>query len=568
MPRMAAAGSTRDSALFGSRSSSGAITTRKPPVPKFRPKKKPTSSCAVVEPPVSTLALVLQRAKKDDMDAAVAAATSNFSTAPSSPRSPLCRCSTHLLDLYNQAHSPSNSTGPPPSSPSPTSRRSSMSRSPHRRRSSHHPRSPSLVSWSPSEPEVDDATLWENTHSDIAKLQSKLDVRETLKFDPPAPHALGCRECGSKDLAAFCWKGCRNFTPLDELYNANESMVDKQQQLEATVYAQGIALHAADMNVKEHEQSLHVLQHEIVRLVEWAKDKRDPLTTQSVASEPTSSTLLAVKAMHHRFDLDGDGVLSMAEMNKLKAALGHHTTYTPETFDQLLESHRLSVRPVRFVEGGGGMQVGVTPEGLRQLYDVVGGSMLAQDLHTLGIHVGRTPEHATSLEVSHVLLMELQADLTVALDSQAQLRVEVEEKTKALARVRESVQTMTLHAASHQEEINVAKNAQKRVQDELDVLKATFDAYVHTNTHSKVEMASAQQAALEMRRLLEIQIEETETWQRQCWALQEQLNAATTTCTEHKQKLWQTNEAKKSQERKNMLLYMQAQLGKKHPPTA
>ncbi|RHY42001.1 hypothetical protein DYB34_012398, partial [Aphanomyces astaci] len=242
---------------------------------------------------------------------------------------------------------------------------------------------------SPSEPEVDDATLWENTHSDIAKLyerataqvlchtkvyvdtcrQSKLDVRETLKFDPPAPHALGCRECGSKDLAAFCWKGCRNFTPLDELYNANESMVDKQQQLEATVYAQGIALHAADMNVKEHEQSLHVLQHEIVRLAEWAKDKRDPLTTQSVASEPMSSTLLAVKAMHHRFDLDGDGVLSMAEMNKLK-------------------SHRLSVRPVRFVEGGGGMQVGVTPEGLRQLYDIVGGSMLAQDLHTLGIHVG------------------------------------------------------------------------------------------------------------------------------------------------------------------------------------
>ncbi|RHY96847.1 hypothetical protein DYB37_003396 [Aphanomyces astaci] len=181
---------------------------------------------------------------------------------------------------------------------------------------------------------------------------------------------------------------CRNFTPLDELYNANESMVDKQQQLEATVYAQGIALHAADMNVKEHEQSLHVLQHEIVRLAEWAKDKRDPLTTQSVASEPMSSTLLAVKAMHHRFDLDGDGVLSMAEMNKLKAALGHRTTYTPETFDQLLESHRLSVRPVRFVEGGGGMQVGVTPEGLRQLYDVVGGSMLAQDLHTLGIHVG------------------------------------------------------------------------------------------------------------------------------------------------------------------------------------
>ncbi|RHY87378.1 hypothetical protein DYB26_011956 [Aphanomyces astaci] len=261
---------------------------------------------------------------------------------------------------------------------------------------------------SPSEPEVDDATLWENTHSDIAKLyerataqvlchtkvyvdtcrQSKLDVRETLKFDPPAPHALGCRECGSKDLAAFCWKGCRNFTPLDELYNANESMVDKQQQLEATVYAQGIALHAADMNVKEHEQSLHVLQHEIVRLAEWAKDKRDPLTTQSVASEPMSSTLLAVKAMHHRFDLDGDGVLSMAEMNKLKAALGHRTTYTPETFDQLLESHRLSVRPVRFVEGGGGMQVGVTPEGLRQLYDIVGGSMLAQDLHTLGIHVG------------------------------------------------------------------------------------------------------------------------------------------------------------------------------------
>ncbi|RHY28644.1 hypothetical protein DYB32_005811 [Aphanomyces invadans] len=149
---------------------------------------------------------------------------------------------------------------------------------------------------------------------------------------------------------------------------------------------------------------------------------------------------------------------------------------------------------------------------------------------------------------------------------------------------------MTVHASSHQEEINMARNGQKRVQDELDVLKKTcnspspvsfavaqrvhhsfrsfrlVDDYVHTNTHSKVEMASSQQAALEMRRLLEIQIDETETWQRQCWALQEQLNVATTTCTEHKQKLWQTTEAKKSEERKNMLLYMQAQLGKKHSP--
>ncbi|ETW05971.1 hypothetical protein H310_03595 [Aphanomyces invadans] len=529
--------------------------------------RKPTTKelRSAVEP-VSTLTLVLQRAKKEDLDASAAAAASIVAAPQRSPRSPLRRCSTHLIDLYNQTYSPPPSPSKSTPAPSSPSRRSSTSKSPHRRRSSHHPRSPSLASWCPSEPELDAATLWENTHNDIVNLQSKLSVREQFKFAPPAPHALGCRECGSKDLAAFCWKGCRNFTPLDELYSTNESMVEKQQDLEATVYSQGIALHTTDMKLKEQEQSLHLLQHEIFRLVEWARGHRGPQLPPHTPEQTPSSTLLAVKAMHHQFDLDGDGVLSMDEMNKLKAALGHRTKYTSESFDHLLVSCKLSARPVRFNEGGSGMQVGITPEGLLQLYDVVGGSILAQDLHTLEIHIGRSEHSATSLEASHALLMELKADLTVALESQAQLRTEVEDKSKALARLRESVQAMTVHASSHQEEINMARNGQKRVQDELDVLKKTFDDYVHTNTHSKVEMASSQQAALEMRRLLEIQIDETETWQRQCWALQEQLNVATTTCTEHKQKLWQTTEAKKSEERKNMLLYMQAQLGKKHSP--
>ncbi|KAF0687324.1 Aste57867_20934 [Aphanomyces stellatus] len=588
--------------------SESALPQRKPPVPKFRTKKKETAAAvADYGSRTSTLALVLQRAKgKDNQTSVVVSPVQAWS-----PR--------HSLHILNPSRKTPAVSSPRKSSsiltkPDTSFRKASMgsrasrgsisprrsvsprhSMSPRHRQSSSYPRPPSLVSWCPSEPELDEDTLWENTHSDIAKLQSKLDVKERVSFAPVAPHAFGCRECGSKDLTAFCWKGCRNFTPLGEFYDVNETLVERQEQLEATVYAQGVALHTTETNLvrqqekgihlrgivlqKEQQQSLHMLQHEIFRLSEWVKTQRGSSSVH--ASADSNRTFLAVKAMLYRFDLDGDGVLSMTEMNRLKAALGHKNSYTPESFDHLLVTHKLPSRPVRcMAQHDEGMQLGLTPEGLLKLYEVVGGSMLVQDLHTLGIHIGRTHEHAVSLEESHALLMELKGDLVVrfarclicglnrmcqaAMESQKQLRVEVEDKTRTLARVRDNVQTMTSGAMQHEEELNVAKNEKKRIQEELKTLKQTFDEYVHTNNHSKLEMASSQQAALEMRTLLENQIEETEQWQRHCWELQEQLNAATSTCNVHKQKLWQTKEAKKHEERKNMLLYMQAQQGKKH----
>ncbi|KAH9115238.1 hypothetical protein AeMF1_010718 [Aphanomyces euteiches] len=520
-------------------------STRKPPVPKFRATKKKQLSPGQS---ASTLALVIQRTnEKEDFK------RSNQSVVHSSPRSPLRKCSSpRLVELY---------THPLPGSSSPlqSNRSRRSSRSPTQRQRRIQISRP----WCATETEVvDELTLWENTHRDVSKLQTKLEVREPVRYEPVAPHAFGCR---SKDLAAFCWKGCRNFTSLDESYDDKETMATKLDQLESTVYSQGVALHAAEMKAKEQEQSLQILQHEIFEIVHWAA----ALRSHEPSSETPPAELLAVKAILYRFDLDNDGVLSMTEMNALKAALGHETKYTEETFGHLLSSKKLPARPIRSMHDEK-MQLGLTSEGLMKLYDVVGGELLNQDLQTLGIHIGQTPAHLATLKESHAHLVSLRGDLEAAMESQKQLRLEVEDKTKALARARASLQTMTTDAAKYQQELQIVATGQKSLEDELVVQKKKFEEYVESNNFSKLEMSTSQQAAVEMRALLESQIQETEKWQRQCWALQEQLNTATSTCNDHKQKLWQTKEAKKIEERKNMLLYMQAQLGKKHPqiPTA
>ncbi|KAF1334647.1 hypothetical protein FI667_g1680, partial [Globisporangium splendens] len=57
---------------------------------------------------------------------------------------------------------------------------------------------------------------------------------------------------------------------------------------------------------------------------------------------------------------------------------------------------------------------------------------------------------------------------------------------------------------------------------------------------------------------------EREKWQRYCWELEERLHNAVHTSNPKERDLWKTRDAKKEEARKNRLLYMDAQKGKRH----
>ncbi|KDO34236.1 hypothetical protein SPRG_19073 [Saprolegnia parasitica CBS 223.65] len=439
----------------------------------------------------------------------------------------------------------------PPPSPS---LRSSPAKTVHYDRSP--PPSSSLCE---SSHESDNGTRWATTHDDIRLLQSTLVPASASPYKPPP--SFGCRECGSKDLTAFCWKGCRNFTSLEELSDVHRSVLSRNQHLEVLVASQESALSAMTMAKDEQAQLVALLQRELQRIHAHAM--------QHYAIESTPQrvdwAVAGVKALVHRFDLDGDELLNLDEMNALKMALGHTSLYTESSFAEVVARYSLDTRPCP--SSGSETSVvamGLTPEGLMQLYDVLGIDSLELDLQRVQIYIGRSKTLDSTAASLLSMVADLEGNLKAAMESRARLRAEHDEKARTIARLRDNLVAATAQAVQYREEVSVAHNSHQRVQDELQHLHSEHHAFVHANVVSKAEMVSSQDAVVEMRALLEAQISDTETWQRHCWELQEQLSSLMASCSAHKTDLWKLHDAKKAEERRSRLLYMQAHQGKKH----
>ncbi|KAG7382086.1 hypothetical protein PHYPSEUDO_005300 [Phytophthora pseudosyringae] len=96
----------------------------------------------------------------------------------------------------------------------------------------------------------------------------------------------------------------------------------------------------------------------------------------------------------------------------------------------------------------------------------------------------------------------------------------------------------------------------------LGILCAAAD--VTSLSKAKRELASVKHALLDLRALVDDQIAEKEKWQRYCWDVEERLHEATNASHIKERDLWRTKDARKEESRKNMLLYIEAQKGKRH----
>ncbi|OQR90582.1 hypothetical protein ACHHYP_05391 [Achlya hypogyna] len=403
--------------------------------------------------------------------------------------------------------------------------------------------------------------LWTQQQHDIRLLQAPLSPAESHMVK--AAPTFGCRECGSKDLTAFCWKGCRNFTSLEELNALQRSLLERNQRLETLVCTQEAALATVTATKDEQAQIVALVQQELRRIHTGAMTACEGPDAANAAIRPAWMTT-AVRALVHRFDLDGDGLLCLGEMNALKSQLQHTALYSADAFRDLIARYCLDARPCSAADDNNRVALGLTPEGLLQLYDAVGPDSLEHDLAHLHIYVGRSKAPDDPAVELVGMLTALDSHLQAAMASKARLREEHDDKARTIARLKESLVAATAQVVETREAWSVAQNSSHRLQDELQSLQAKHNAYVHNNVVSKAEMVSGQDAVVEMRALLEAQIAETELWQRQCWELQEQLTAISESCTSHKQNLWRVKDAKKAEERRSMLLYMQANQGKRH----
>ncbi|OQR99665.1 hypothetical protein THRCLA_21801 [Thraustotheca clavata] len=342
-----------------------------------------------------------------------------------------------------------------------------------------------------------------------------------------------------------------------------KQLLKRNQYLESLVVTQEKDLLDMEMAKTESNQTMQLIRDELSRVHKLVVSQCEVNQQKESPETRPAWAVMAVKSMVYRFDLDGDYLLSVGEMNNLKKTLGHTTLYTDDTFQALITRYCFDSQPcLPSNSNNNRVAVGLTPEGVMQLYETLGLESLEQDLKALGIYIGRTDD-CTISEVRDII-SDLEVNFKACNESRATLRAEVDEKARAVGRLRENLVEATAQVVQHREECNVAINSTKRLHDEMEALQEKHENYVHSNVVSKAEMVGSQDAVVEMRSLLEAQISETEMWQRHCWELQEQLSAIMESCSAHKKDLWKAKDAKKAEERKNMLLYMQLQHGKKH----
>ncbi|TMW56481.1 hypothetical protein Poli38472_006491 [Pythium oligandrum] len=145
-----------------------------------------------------------------------------------------------------------------------------------------------------------------------------------------------------------------------------------------------------------------------------------------------------------------------------------------------------------------------------------------------------------------------------------ELRDELNEKNRTTTRLREGFAEVKMTLDSKDCEIRQVEHRRSLVDQEL---RGTKDAVsvMSTDLHkTKSELQAAMTAIQDLRALVEDQVNEKERWQRYCWELEERHYDEVQTSQVKDRDLFKTRDAKKEEARKNMLLYMESQRGKRH----
>ncbi|KAE9086228.1 hypothetical protein PF010_g20169 [Phytophthora fragariae] len=353
-----------------------------------------------------------------------------------------------------------------------------------------------------------------------------------------------CNNCGGADLYLYCWKGCRHVQNIKTFYTETKSIQQELEMLRVTIYEQEIRFREYVLQLKEKQESLEFLVEQIRRLPSYYP----PQLSEDLASMPSglpSWSTVAAKMVWQQFDGDHDGKLSTEELRQLKDQL----RASHENIDDILPDYPENP---------------LTAQHLLQLYDSGEGSKLSDDLRSLGILCGSSEELAQVLSTSDTAICRIAMESRQLQKERDTFLKEVDESRRAKTRLREvfAASKQTLEDQARDLLRLQQKEAHNQLQLRLADDKAAADATILSK--AKRELSAAKHALLDLRALVDDQISEKEKWQQYCWEMEERLHEASNASYVKERDLWRENDAKKEESRKNMLLYIEAQKGKRH----
>ncbi|KAG6576503.1 Plasma membrane protein [Phytophthora cinnamomi] len=353
-----------------------------------------------------------------------------------------------------------------------------------------------------------------------------------------------CNNCGGADLYLYCWKGCRHVQNIKTFYAETKSIQQELEMLRVTIYEQEIRFREYELQLKEKHEGLEFLLEQIRRLPSFYPPQLSDDPASIPLSLPSWSTV-AAKMVWQQFDGDHDGRLTTEELRQLK----DHLRTNHENIDDILPDYP---------------EHPLTARHLLQLYECGEHAKLSDDLRSLGILCGSSQALAQSLATSDTALYRITMESRQLQKERDNFQKEVDESKRAKTRLRE------VFAASKQSLEDQARDLirlqQREAHSELQLRLADEKAAADATTllKAKRELSAAKHALLDLRALVDDQISEKEKWQRYCWELEERLHEASNASYVKERDLWRTKDAKKEESRKNMLLYIEAQKGKRH----
>ncbi|GLD93952.1 hypothetical protein PINS_up002557 [Pythium insidiosum] len=300
------------------------------------------------------------------------------------------------------------------------------------------------------------------------------------------------------------------FVDVQSFYDEAKAQRIEIETLKATIYEQEQHRRLLEARALEREQCVAVLTRYINELPELRLQNDAIQSTTTTETERTCTSDVEsqreriLRLVVAKFDANEDEKLDGDELVTFKTALSDSN---PQVYEELAST------------------TVVDASTLRTIYKRQGDAQFEADCHALGIHFGA--KRATTR------LREGFAEVRVALDG----------KDNEIRRIEQ-------HRSHVDSELQATKDQVFTLSSDLK--KALSD------------LAAATTAVHDLRALVEDQVTEKEKWQRYCWELEERLFDAIHSSKAKERVLWKTLDAKKEETRKNMLLYMESQRGKRH----
>jgi hypothetical protein len=362
---------------------------------------------------------------------------------------------------------------------------------------------------------------------------------------------------------------------FEEMVRFVKYMWERKLQLDGTISGQQDEMEHMGVQMEQQRASVENLQHEVAKVAFSAHELRQVLEAKGGDEEAAILTskqaggglggnmesesmwvLAGVGAIMMSFDQDQDGELNEGEMARLQQHLGTGQEYSAVELEQLcLQTGTM------LGEGGG-----LTRNNLHVLYrDYWGLPQLQQDLAHLGIKLGPGPPVPAQaiLSMSREQLIEARTELERAKMVRIAAQVDLEDEQRKNAELRKLVNELRGGYGELEETAEALKKkwldeksrrmlAEKRAEDAEYQLAA-----------ARGDNEGSREALIEMHSLLQHHVGEKERLQVMAWENQSSCAKLQERSAAKQQQIWQVAQSNRELQRKNMMLHMQSDRGKR-----